>query len=129
MLTEWWSRLRYFMAGKKRAEVDEEIQFHLEREFEANVAAGMTAAEAKRRAAIAFGGRERAREQCRQERPSFFLEALGRDLQLRPARATAESGVHRCSGANAGAGNWGQRDHLQPDRSGVGAGSPGGESK
>ena len=81
MLTEWWSRLRYFMAGKKRAEVDEEIQFHLEREFGANVAAGMTAAEAKRRAAIAFGGRERARERCRQERPSFFLEALGRDLQ------------------------------------------------
>jgi putative ABC transport system permease protein len=81
MLSEWWSRLRYFVAGKKRAEVDEEIQFHLDREIEANVAAGMPAAEAKRRAAIAFGGRERAREQCRQERPSFFLESLGRDVQ------------------------------------------------
>jgi putative ABC transport system permease protein len=81
MLSEWWSRLRYFVAGKKRAEVDEEIQFHLEREVEANVAAGLPAAEAKRRAAIAFGGRERAREQCRQERPSFFLESLGRDVQ------------------------------------------------
>ena len=81
MFSEWWSRLRYFVAGKRRAEVDEEIQFHLEREIEANVAAGMPAAEAKRRAAIAFGGRERAREQCRQERPSFFLESLGRDVQ------------------------------------------------
>jgi putative ABC transport system permease protein len=80
MLSQWWSRLRYFVAGKQRAEVDEEIQFHLEREIEANVAAGMPAAEAKRRAAIAFGGRERAREQCRQERPSFFLESLGRDV-------------------------------------------------
>jgi predicted permease len=81
MLSEWWSRLRYFVAGKKRKEVDEEIQFHLEREIQANVAAGMPAAEAKRRAAIAFGSRERAREECRLERPSFFLESLGRDLQ------------------------------------------------
>src|SRR5271170_2787347 len=81
MLSEWWSRLRYFVAGKKRAEVDEEIQFHLEREIEANVAAGMPVAEAKRRAEIAFGGREREREQCRQERPSFFLESLGRDVR------------------------------------------------
>jgi putative ABC transport system permease protein len=81
MLSEWWSRLRYLVARKKRDEVDDEIQFHVEREIEANVAAGMPAAEAKRRAAIAFGSRERAREQCRQERPSFFLESLGRDVQ------------------------------------------------
>lgn len=81
MLSEWWSRLRYFVTGKQRAEVDEEIQFHLDRETEANVAAGIPAAEAKRRAAIAFGGRERAREECRRERPSFFLESLGRDVQ------------------------------------------------
>ncbi len=80
MLSGWWSRLRYFVARKKRADVEEEIQFHLDREFEANVAAGMPAAEAKRRAAIAFGGRERAREQCREKRPSFFLESLGRDV-------------------------------------------------
>jgi putative ABC transport system permease protein len=81
MWSERWSRLRYFVAGKKRGEVDEEIQFHLEREIEANVAAGIPAGEAKRRAAIAFGSRERAREECRQARPSFFLEALGRDVQ------------------------------------------------
>ncbi|HZD51256.1 MAG TPA: ABC transporter permease [Silvibacterium sp.] len=81
MLGEWWSRFRFFLAGKKRLEVDEEIQFHLEREIEASMAAGMSPAEAKRRAAIAFGGRERAREACREERPSFFLEALGRDVR------------------------------------------------
>jgi putative ABC transport system permease protein len=81
MLSEWWSRLRHFVAGKKRGEVDEEIQFHLDREIEANLAAGMPAAEARRRAAIAFGSRERAREQCREERPSFFLESLGRDVR------------------------------------------------
>jgi predicted permease len=81
MVNEWWSRLRHFVAGKKRGEVDEEIQFHLDREIESNVAAGMPAGEARRRAAIAFGSRERAREQCREERPSFFLESLGRDVR------------------------------------------------
>jgi putative ABC transport system permease protein len=81
MFGEWWSRFRYFVAGKKRAEVDEEIQFHLESEIEANVAAGMPLAEAQRQAAIAFGSRERTREACREERPSFFLESLGRDVR------------------------------------------------
>ncbi|HEV8491938.1 MAG TPA: ABC transporter permease, partial [Candidatus Angelobacter sp.] len=82
MLREWWSRIRFFVTGKKRADVDEELRFHMEREVEANVAAGMPAEEARRRAAISFGSRERAREECREERPSFFLESLGRDLRF-----------------------------------------------
>lgn len=81
MLDELWSKIRFFVAGKRRAEVDEEIQFHLEREVEANVAAGMPPAEAQRRAAIAFGSRERTREACREERPSFALESVGRDVR------------------------------------------------
>lgn len=82
MLSEWWSRIRFFVSGKKRADVDEELAFHMEREIAANLAAGMPAAEAKRRAMIAFGSRERAREECREERPSYFLESLGRDLRF-----------------------------------------------
>jgi predicted permease len=82
MLTEFWSRVRFFFRAKRRAEVDEEIRFHMEQEVEANVAAGMTPVEATRLAAIAFGGRERAREQCRQARPSWRLELLLRDLQF-----------------------------------------------
>jgi predicted permease len=82
MLRELWSRIRFFVTGKKRADVDEELAFHMEREIAANIAAGMPAAEARRRAAIAFGSRERAREECREERPSFFLESLGRDLRF-----------------------------------------------
>jgi hypothetical protein len=81
MIREGFSRLRFLFTGKKRVEVDEEIQFHLEREVEANIAAGMTPAEARRRATIAFGSRERAREECREERPSWALENLGRDLR------------------------------------------------
>ena len=81
MMSEIWARVKFFFAGKKRADVDEEIQYHMEREIEANVAAGMTEAAARRRAALAFGSRERAREQCREERPSFALESVGRDVR------------------------------------------------
>jgi putative ABC transport system permease protein len=81
MLSEWFAGLRFLITGKKRTEVDEELQFHLERATEANVAAGMSAAEARRRAAIAFGSRERAREECREARPAWGFEALGRDLR------------------------------------------------
>jgi putative ABC transport system permease protein len=81
MMGEIWSRMKFFVAGKRRAEVDEEIAFHLEREVEANIAAGMTAAEARRRAMIAFGSQERAREECREQRPVWTLESLARDLR------------------------------------------------
>jgi len=81
MFTELGSRIKFFFAGKKRLEVDEEIRFHLEREAEENMARGMTPEEARRRAAIAFGGKERAREECREQRPSWTLESLWRDLR------------------------------------------------
>ena len=70
MWREALSRLRFLFSGRSRAEVDEELQFHIDREIEANLAAGMTEEEARREAAIAFGSRERAREQCRAQRPS-----------------------------------------------------------
>ena len=50
MFHELLSRLRFLFSGKRRSEVDEEIQFHLQREMEANMAAGMPEEEAKRRA-------------------------------------------------------------------------------
>src|SRR5579862_1048905 len=78
---EWFSRFRYFFQGRSRSEVDEEIQFHLERQIQANLAAGLPLAEARREAAVSFGGRERAREQCRAERPSWRVESVLRDLR------------------------------------------------
>ncbi len=81
MIGEIWSRMKFFFAGKRRSEVDEEIQFHLERETEANMDRGMAPEEARRKAAIAFGGRESAREQCREERPSWRLESVWRDVR------------------------------------------------
>jgi putative ABC transport system permease protein len=81
MLGEWLSRIRFFFAGKSRVEVDEEIQFHIERQVTANIAAGMTPAEARRHAAIRFGGRERTREECREQRPSWRVESVWRDVR------------------------------------------------
>ena len=81
MLVELFTRFRFFFSGRSRSEVDEEIQFHIERQAEANRAAGMSPAEARRQAAIQFGGRERAREQCRQQRPSWSLESVWRDVR------------------------------------------------
>lgn len=81
MIRELGSRIRFFFAGKRRREVDEELRFHLQRETEENVARGMSPEEARRRAAIAFGGRERAREECREQRPAWRLESLARDLR------------------------------------------------
>jgi putative ABC transport system permease protein len=82
MLNELLARVRFFFTGKRRNDVDEEIRFHIERQVEANLAAGMSPEEARRHAAIMFGGRERTREQCREQRPSWTLELLLRDLRF-----------------------------------------------
>ncbi|MGA8528883.1 MAG: ABC transporter permease [Acidobacteriaceae bacterium] len=81
MLHAIFTRLRFFFTGKSRATVDEELQFHIDRLIEANLAAGLSPAEARRRALVSFGGRERAREQCRQQRPSWSFELFFRDLR------------------------------------------------
>jgi len=81
MITELLTRLRFFLRGKARAEIDEELQFHLERQTQANIAAGMPPAEARRQAAIAFGGLQRAREECREQRPVWRIESLLRDFR------------------------------------------------
>src|SRR6266567_273755 len=73
--------LRLLLMRPTHREVDEELAFHLEQQTRANVAAGMSAEEARRQAGIAFGGVERAREQCREERPGYFLETLLQDVR------------------------------------------------
>jgi predicted permease len=82
MLSELIARLRFFFRGKRRTEVDEELQFHIERQVEANLAAGMSQDEARRQAIVAFGSRERTREECREQRPSWTLELVWCDLRF-----------------------------------------------
>jgi len=81
VLRKLLTTLRFLLAGKTHAEVDEELQFHLEQQIDLNVSAGMAPGEARRQAAIAFGGVERAREGCREQRPGYWLETVLQDVR------------------------------------------------
>jgi putative ABC transport system permease protein len=62
-------------------ELDEEMSFHLELEIEQNLAAGMSADEARRRALLSFGGRDRIAEEQRDARGTRLLEDAVTDLR------------------------------------------------
>lgn len=81
MFKELLTRIRFLLLRKQLDEVDEELRFHIEQQIELNVATGMTPKEARRQAAISFGGVERAREQCSEQRPSHFAETLVQDVR------------------------------------------------
>ena len=80
MLNEWLTRLRYWMSPKPTREIDDELQFHIERQIQEYIAAGMTPQEGRRKAVVAFGGIESARAQSHEQRPSLFLETLLHDV-------------------------------------------------
>jgi len=61
--------------------LNEELQYHLERKFEENLAAGMTPELARRAARIDFGGVERSKEECRDTRPANWLQDTMQDLR------------------------------------------------
>jgi putative ABC transport system permease protein len=63
-------------------ELDDEIRFHLEREIELLRAGGLSEAEARRRALVAFGGVERYKEEVRDVRGARVVDDLVRDLQI-----------------------------------------------
>jgi predicted permease len=78
--------------GRDERELDDELRFHLEMEVEKNLAAGMTPKEARRRARIDFGGIERTREECRDQRGARGVEDLARDLRQGLRRLLREPG-------------------------------------
>ena len=81
MLKEWLTRFRFLIAAKRRHEIDDELQFHIEQQTQANVAAGMTPEEGHRQAVITLGGIEGVREQAHAERPSYLLETVMQDVR------------------------------------------------
>jgi len=81
VIGDFFKRPQIHLIGRSRREVDEELEFHLARQVEVNIAEGMSPIEARRQAVIAFGGVERAREQCREERPGYFFETLLQDVR------------------------------------------------
>ena len=71
------------LSRRRQAEADLEAEFrdHLEREIESNIAAGLPPEEAKRAALRLIGPVGLQKEECRDWRPTAFLETLARDLR------------------------------------------------
>jgi len=81
MVKELLTRMRFFITRVRQGDLDEELWFHLEQSTEAKIAAGMTAAEARRQALIEFGGVERTREECHRQRPGWWLDTVAQDAR------------------------------------------------
>lgn len=82
-----FDRIRHFFrnvfaGGSADRDLDEEIRHHIELEVEDGVRSGLSEAEARRRALLAFGGVERHREAARDQRGTFLLEEIRRDIGL-----------------------------------------------
>jgi putative ABC transport system permease protein len=80
------SKLRYALAsvlrsGRMNRALDDEIAHHLELETEKNIASGMSPAEARRQAVLAFGSVQSLREAHRDGRGTRWLAHLGADVR------------------------------------------------
>jgi hypothetical protein len=81
-LIEGWRRLHsVFRRHELESGLDEEIRFHIDRQTEKNLRAGMAAVEARRQAMIKFGGVERARANTRDQFRAGSIEDSLRDLR------------------------------------------------
>ena len=63
-------------------ELDEELRAHIQRQADDLERSGLLRADAERRARIAFGAYEKAKETCREERAGFWLETLWNDARF-----------------------------------------------
>src|SRR5262245_56283202 len=82
MLKKLRLRLRaLFFKSKMENELLAELQFHLEREIEENIARGMTPEEARYAAIRSFGGVERVKEESRDVRGIRVLVEVWQDLR------------------------------------------------
>jgi len=81
---------KLFTRNRQEQEAQDELHFHVEKETEQNIAAGMPPDEARRQALIAFGGLTQTRESLREIHGGVFFEAVLQDARygLRMLRKT-----------------------------------------
>ena len=75
-------RARLFRGDQADAELDEELRAHVEMRADDLERAGLSRAEAERRARIEFGGHLRFKEQSREARGGTFWETLAQDARF-----------------------------------------------
>jgi putative ABC transport system permease protein len=63
-------------------ELDEELRYHVEEQVDANIARGMSPADARTAALRAIGGIEQRKEECRDTRRVWIIENLSRDVRM-----------------------------------------------
>ncbi|MGH9582725.1 MAG: ABC transporter permease, partial [Bryobacteraceae bacterium] len=81
MLTDLVYRLRaLFRRSTVEAEMNDELRFHFEQEVNKYEQSGLPRDEALRRARLAFGEMEHAKEECREARGVWFVETAIQDL-------------------------------------------------
>jgi hypothetical protein len=66
--------------NRVESELEDELDCHIEMQARKNVAAGMSKAEAARRARVQFGGTEQVKEECRDARQVRLIETIGQDI-------------------------------------------------
>jgi len=67
--------------GRVETELDKELRYHVERQTEENIAAGMNPREAREAASRMFGGVSQIEEECRDMRRTQHVENLLQDLR------------------------------------------------
>jgi predicted permease len=82
-----WRKFSYSMRAllhrhKIESELDSELRFHLESQIESNIRAGMSPESARQSALREFGAVALAKEECRDERGTQFLEQLWQDVRF-----------------------------------------------
>ena len=75
----WWQRL--FRRGHMEEQLEKELRFHLDQHTDDLVARGQDPEEARRRARLALGGQEQAKEACRDASGTRWLEDLWQDVR------------------------------------------------
>src|SRR5882672_8547238 len=75
----WWKSL--FRKEALDTQLDSELRFHIEKLANDNIAAGMTPEEARRQAALEFGGREQIKEEVRDVYRIRLLDATVANLK------------------------------------------------